>query len=233
MFKTTRTVYFENNKKKITTKKYETYKRAKAYAKRYSKLVNGARFVEVEIKFDTDSFKFKNVDIFVADSNGFENEHLEEIEKFQKETEEQNVKYTVSRFACSPEKEFDTVGEARLFAEECAKNYGFVYTINKVQGTTAQVREEIAPLPTFFCLLNFIKRRLSRAYGVPVHRFLIQQRLQRARELIRTTRMPIQQIAQSVGYEGMSQFSAAFKQAYGTTPGRYRKMSETAIRRPF
>ena len=70
-------------------------------------------------------------------------------------------------------------------------------------------------------------------YGVPVHRFLIQQRLQRARELIRTTRMPIQQIAQSVGYEGMSQFSAAFKQAYGTTPGRYRKMSETAIRRPF
>lgn len=145
MFKTTRTVYFENNKKKITTKKYETYKRAKAYAKRYSKLVNGARFVEVEIKFDTDSFKFKNVDIFVADSNGFENEHLEEIEKFQKETEEQNVKYTVSRFACSPEKEFDTVGEARLFAEECAKNYGFVYTINKVQGTTAQVIEEIEP----------------------------------------------------------------------------------------
>lgn len=88
MFKAIRTVYFENNKRKVTTKKYETYKQAKAYAKRYSKLVNGARFVEVEIKFDTDSFKFKNVDIFVADSNGFENEHLEEIEKFQKETEE-------------------------------------------------------------------------------------------------------------------------------------------------
>ena len=145
MFKTTRTVYFENNKKKVTEKKYETYKQAKAYAKRYSKLVNGARFVEVEVKFDTDSFKFKNVDIFVADSNGFENEHLSEIEKFQKETEEQNVKYTVSRFACSPEKEFDTVDEARLFAKECAKNYGFVYTINKVQGTTAQVIEEIEP----------------------------------------------------------------------------------------
>lgn len=145
IFKAVRTVYFENDKKKVTTKKYETYKQTKAYAKRYSKLVNGARFVEVEVKFDTDSFKFRNVDIFVADSNGFENEHLEEIEKFQKETEEQNVKYTVSRFACSPEKEFDTVDEARLFAEECAKNYGFVYTINKVQGTTAQVIEEIEP----------------------------------------------------------------------------------------
>lgn len=93
MFKAIRTVYFENDKRKVTEKKYETYKQAKAYAKRYSKLVNGARFVEVEVKFDTDSFKFRNVDIFVADSNGFENEHLEEIEKFQKETEEQNVKY--------------------------------------------------------------------------------------------------------------------------------------------
>ena len=80
---------------------------------------------------------------------------------------------------------------------------------------------------------TLLKEDFRRAYGVPVHRFLIQQRLQRARELIRTTRMPIQQIAQSVGYESMSQFSAAFKQAYGTTPGRYRKMSETAIRRPF
>jgi len=45
--------------------------------------------------------------------------------------------------------------------------------------------------------------------------------------------MPIQQIAQAVGYEGMSQFNAAFKREYGMTPGQYRKMSETATPRPF
>ena len=61
----------------------------------------------------------------------------------------------------------------------------------------------------------------------------IQQRLRRAQELICTTRMPIQQIAQAVGYEGMSQFNAAFKREYGMTPGQYRKMSETATLRPF
>lgn len=296
MFKAVRTVYFENNKRKITEKKYETYKQAKAYAKRYSKLVNGARFVEVEIKFNTDNFKFKNVDIFVADSNGFENEHLSEIEKFQKEieetkttkqdteylvkgndyeyettnlkeakrvlyresrnnpdvhfglielnadgswkqvlvegtmnveeqherivnfifdgetvyeideyvaifdteeeareaakkvakstnkdikvykngkqivdseVEEQNVKYTVSRFACSPEKEFDTVGEARLFAKECAKNYGFVYTVNKVQGTTTQVIEEIEPQKSEK-RYNFYVKDYTEKRGVPI-----------------------------------------------------------------
>lgn len=80
---------------------------------------------------------------------------------------------------------------------------------------------------------TFLKEGFRRAYGVPIHTYLIQQRLRRAQELICTTRMSIQQIAQSVGYEGMSQFNAAFKRGYGMTPGQYRKMSETATLRPF
>ena len=80
---------------------------------------------------------------------------------------------------------------------------------------------------------TFLKERFRKAYGVPIHSFLVQQRLRRARELICTTRLPIQQIAQSVGYEGMSQFNTAFKREYGMTPGQYRKMSETATSRPF
>ena len=80
---------------------------------------------------------------------------------------------------------------------------------------------------------TFLKSGFRRAYGVPIHTYLIQQRLHRARELICTTRLPIQQIAQTVGYEGMSQFNAAFRREYGMTPGQYRKMSETAVPRPF
>ena len=80
---------------------------------------------------------------------------------------------------------------------------------------------------------TFLKEGFRRAYGMPIHSFLVQQRLRRAQELICTTRMPIQQIAQAVGYEGMSQFNAAFKREYGMTPGQYRKMSETATPRPF
>ena len=58
---------------------------------------------------------------------------------------------------------------------------------------------------------TFLKEGFRRAYGMPIHSFLIQQRLQRAQELIRTTRMPIQQIAQAVGYEGMSQFKRSIQ----------------------
>lgn len=78
-----------------------------------------------------------------------------------------------------------------------------------------------------------LKEGFRRAYGTPVHSWLVRQRVKRAGELLRTTRLPIQKIAQAVGYEGMSQFNAVFKRYYGMTPGQYRKMSETATTRPF
>ena len=80
---------------------------------------------------------------------------------------------------------------------------------------------------------TFLKENFRRAYGMPIHTWLIRQRIKRARELIGTTQMPIQEVAQAVGYESISQFNAAFKRHYGITPGQCRKMSETASLRPF
>lgn len=78
---------------------------------------------------------------------------------------------------------------------------------------------------------TYLKENFRRTYGVPVHTFLVQQRIRRARELLCTTDRSVQHIARSVGYQGMSQFNTAFKQYYGMTPGQCRKMSETATLR--
>lgn len=89
MFKTTRTVYFENDKRKVTTKEYATYEEAVKYAKRYSKLSGKATFVQVDVVSTDDEHKC----LFSADSNGFENEYIvpnEEEVKAEKE-----VKYLV------------------------------------------------------------------------------------------------------------------------------------------
>ena len=94
-FKAIRIVYLKGGERKETVKTYETYEQAKTYAKRYSHLTGKAKFVEVEIKFDTDSFKFRNVVIYNKDSNGFENEHAEEIKKFQNENKEEETTVTV------------------------------------------------------------------------------------------------------------------------------------------
>ena len=76
---------------------------------------------------------------------------------------------------------------------------------------------------------TYLKTEFRRIHGISVHRCLIDLRMRRAAELICCTNQPIYKIAQEVGYEGMSQFSAAFKKYYGTTPGQFKKMSKTGI----
>ena len=80
---------------------------------------------------------------------------------------------------------------------------------------------------------TYLKAAFRRAYGMPIHTWLIRQRITRARELICTTQMPVQEIAHAVGYESISQFNTSFRKYYGMSPGQYRKMSETVALRPF
>lgn len=70
---------------------------------------------------------------------------------------------------------------------------------------------------------TYLKAEFRRIHGMSIHRCLIDLRMQRAYELIRCTDRPIYKIAQDVGYEGMSQFSAVFKKYYGTSPGQFKK----------
>ena len=71
------------------------------------------------------------------------------------------------------------------------------------------------------------KCNFRRLYGQPVHRWLQSQRMRKAAELLCTSPVTILQIAQAVGYEGVSQFNVAFKRQYGMTPMQYRKKSDT------
>ena len=71
------------------------------------------------------------------------------------------------------------------------------------------------------------KSCFRRLYGQPVHHWLQSRRMKRAAELLHTTPMTVLQIAQSVGYDGGSQFNVAFKREFGMTPRQYKKMSES------
>ena len=66
-------------------------------------------------------------------------------------------------------------------------------------------------------------------YGQPIHSWLLDRRMEHAAELLEHTKMPILQVAQSVGYTGVSQFNVAFRQRYGKSPREYRKMSVSNV----
>lgn len=67
------------------------------------------------------------------------------------------------------------------------------------------------------------KEAFRQLYGLPVHTWLRQRRMERAAELLNTSGLNLEGVAKAVGYSSVSQFAAAFRQQYGVTPGQYRK----------
>src|SRR5713226_4121951 len=58
--------------------------------------------------------------------------------------------------------------------------------------------------------------------GVPPHRFVVRQRIARARGVLATPELSIAQISRMVGFRTPSHFTTVFRRALGITPGAYR-----------
>ena len=68
-----------------------------------------------------------------------------------------------------------------------------------------------------------LNRRFRQATGMTPMQYLQAQRLQTARELLRTSNLSISEVAAQVGYQDVSYFCQRFKQAVKQTPAAYRK----------
>lgn len=62
----------------------------------------------------------------------------------------------------------------------------------------------------------------KQAMGVAPYRYLLQQRIERAKQLLQHTRQPITEIALACGFNSHSHLSKQFRQHTGTTPKAYR-----------
>ncbi len=66
-------------------------------------------------------------------------------------------------------------------------------------------------------------RRFKQAVGTTASDYLQSQRLDNARELLRTSNLSIQEVASASGYQDSSYFCGRFKKVMGQTPLAYRK----------
>jgi len=64
-------------------------------------------------------------------------------------------------------------------------------------------------------------------YGMTIHTFLKQLRMEKAAGLLQENSMSISEIARLVGYHGDGHFQKAFKDVYGVAPGKIRKEMQT------
>lgn len=84
--------------------------------------------------------------------------------------------------------------------------------------------EEIADV----CKLNrsYFSKLFKESLGCPPQEFLIQMRLSKATELMKTSRSSIGDIAQACGYPNQLHFSRAFKKRYGVSPREWRSQNQ-------
>lgn len=63
-------------------------------------------------------------------------------------------------------------------------------------------------------------RAFTRAFGLPPHAYLLQQRLALARRLLRA-RLPLAEVAAAAGFSDQSHLTRSFTRQFALTPGRY------------
>lgn len=72
-----------------------------------------------------------------------------------------------------------------------------------------------------------LKRVFKQSFGQSVAAFYLQARMEKAKELLRTTNNTLQMIAEAVGYTEGNNFQAIFKRVVGVTPGEWRRDTDS------
>lgn len=76
---------------------------------------------------------------------------------------------------------------------------------------------------------NMQKTNLSTFYkdhsGVNIFELATELRMDAAKEMLRNSQLPVNQISAQIGYDNVSSFIRRFKQIYGVTPGNYRLLN--------
>ena len=74
---------------------------------------------------------------------------------------------------------------------------------------------------------TYIKICFKNTYGMPVHQYIRRKRMEQAAVLLLEDQDGILEIAGKVGFENGSKFAKVFKDTFGMTPGKYRRMDRT------
>lgn len=71
--------------------------------------------------------------------------------------------------------------------------------------------------------LSTLRRRFRAVTGTPLHEYVVQVRIARARTLLGDTDLPIKAIAEQLGYRDIYFFTRQFRQTVGVPPAAYRR----------
>ncbi|MEO0917197.1 MAG: helix-turn-helix domain-containing protein [Pseudomonadota bacterium] len=103
-----------------------------------------------------------------------------------------------------------STAEMNLISDWVAEHIGRSITVSELAKLTRVSEYDFA-------------RRFQATAGMSPYQYVLNQRMQRARELLETSSDSIAQIAFAVGFSSQAHMTDSFRQRLGTTPGAYRK----------
>ncbi len=68
-----------------------------------------------------------------------------------------------------------------------------------------------------------LEKRFKDETGETIHALIHSEKLEKARTLLVTSSMSINEISQMCGYPSLQYFYSVFKKSYASTPGEYRE----------
>lgn len=71
---------------------------------------------------------------------------------------------------------------------------------------------------------SYFSRLFKETFGQSPQQFLIQYRLIKAAELLKSSRISVAEVGRSVGYDNQLHFSRAFRSVFGVPPSAYRNL---------
>ena len=71
--------------------------------------------------------------------------------------------------------------------------------------------------------ISHFARSFKTSFGVSAHRWIVQRRIERSKELLTETREPLADIAGQAGFADQAAFTRTFTRMVGMSPGRWRR----------
>ncbi|WP_432454231.1 MULTISPECIES: helix-turn-helix domain-containing protein [unclassified Agarivorans] len=103
-------------------------------------------------------------------------------------------------------------GEYQAMDPRIRRIQAFIHEHLNIDLSINQLAERACLSPTQF------KKLFKTALGLSVHQFITQQRMEKAKALLTHTDLPVQLVAERVGYKDLSAFSRRFSIHFGLSP---------------
>ena len=91
---------------------------------------------------------------------------------------------------------------------------------------------DLAEISKQACLSRYHFLRLFRAeFETTPHQYLIQRRIEKAKELLRGRSLSVTDVCFEVGFESLGSFSSLFRKCVGRAPSSYRQRERQALKK--